>query len=344
MKKLFSAVFAVLCTLFFILGCDSRAKLYVYNWTEYIPDEVIEKFEQRYGVRVVYDMYSSNEEMYAKLRVGGARYDLVFPSGDFTSIMIAEGMVKPLDKERVATVFANLDPAILEMAHHDPGFRYSVPYAVGIAGVVINTQKIPEYEESWRLFEDPELRGRITLLDDMREVMGAALRTLGYSVNSVDTAELEEAKELVLEWRRNIVKFDAETFGKGYAAGEFWAVHGYAENVFKELEDNPMLEHTKFFVPKEGGPIYMDNMLILKDTRNVDLAYKFINFIHEPEIYAKIMDYLEMPSINIPARKHMTEAPLYELDDILANSEFMRDLGEHLELYNRIWQEIRVGR
>jgi spermidine/putrescine transport system substrate-binding protein len=176
----------------------------------------------------------------------------------------------------------------------------------------------------------------------MREVLGAALRTLGYSLNSKSATELEEAKELVMEWKKGAVKFDAESFGKGFAAGEFWAVHGYAENVFLELDDN-MRAKTKFFIPKEGGPVYMDNMVILKDAKNVDAAYKFINFIHEPEIYAQIMDYFELPSVNVPARQHMTVTPHYQIEDMMG-SEFKEDLGEYLDMYNKIWQEIRVGR
>ena len=182
----------------------------------------------------------------------------------------------------------------------------------------------------------------MTLLDDMREVLGAALRALGYSVNSTNPEEVEAAKNLVLKWKNGIVKFDAEAFGKGFAAGEFWVVQGYAENVFLELDEGTK-QNVVFFIPEEGGPMYMDNMVILKDARNVELAHQFMNFIHEPEVYAKIMDYLETPSINVAARDFMEMTPHYEIED-MANSEFKADLGEHLEMYNKMWQEIRVGR
>jgi len=145
-----------------------------------------------------------------------------------------------------------------------------------------------------------------------------------------------------MKWRENIVKFDAEAFGKGFAAGEFWGVHGYSENVFLEL-DPSMREDVDFFIPVEGGPMYMDNMVILKGAKNKDLALQFINFIHEPEIYAQIADFLMMPSINTAARQYRTKTPNYNIED-LANSELKEDLGENLELYNKIWQEIRVGK
>ncbi|MDR2577195.1 MAG: extracellular solute-binding protein [Chitinispirillales bacterium] len=345
MKKIIciAAIVVIAVAALAVFNCGpQKPRLYIYNWTYYIPDEVLEDFQKRYGIKVIYDMYASNEEMYAKLKVGGgSRYDLVFPSGDFTSIMRNEGMLQEIDKSRIPN-FSNIDPEILPRLTFDPGSRFSVPYAMGMAGISVNTARVPEFEKSWRIFENPALRGRFTLLDDMREVLGAALRTLGYSLNSKNPAELEEAKAVVLEWKKGAVKFDAEAFGKGFAAGEFWAVHGYAENVFLEIDDN-MRANTVFFVPKEGGPVYMDNMVILKDARNIDAAYKFINYIHEPEVYAKIMDYFELPSVNIPARAHMTVTPHYQIED-MADSEFKEDLGEHLEMYNRIWQEIRIGR
>jgi spermidine/putrescine transport system substrate-binding protein len=345
MKKLFRTVsiaVAAVVVLSTFFGCgSSKPKLFIYNWTYYIPDEVIKEFQKRYGVKVVYDMYASNEEMYAKLKISGGKYDLVFPSGDHVSIMIKEGMLEEIDRSRV-TNFANLDTTVLPWIKFDPGLKYSVPYAMGTAGVSVNRKSVPEYSKSWRIFEDPALNGRLTLLDDMREVLGAALKTLGYSVNSTDTSELLQAKDLVIEWKKGLVKFDAEAFGKGFAAGEFWAVHGYAENVFSELDEKAAAE-TEFFIPKEGGPMYMDNMVILKGAKNIDLAYQFINYIHEPAIYAKIMDYFMLPSINVPARVHMKVKPHYQIED-LANSEFKEDLGGYLELYNKIWQEIRVGK
>jgi spermidine/putrescine transport system substrate-binding protein len=343
--KRFTCTVATALTALLLLsvsGCGpEKPKLYIYNWTYYIPDDVIKDFRKKFGVKVYYDMYASNEEMYAKLKMGGGKYDIVFPSGDFTSIMIKEGMLEEIDKGRVPNL-KNIEISILSDVKFDPGMKFSVPYAMGTAGVSINTAKAGEFERSWRVFENPALKGRFTLLDDMREVLGAALKTLGYSVNSTDTSQLEEAKALVTEWKKGAVKFDSETFGIGFAGGEFWACHGYAENVFLEL-DSVARKDAEFFIPQEGGPMYIDNMVILKGAKNIDVAYQFINYIHEPEVYAKIMDYFELPSINIPARDHMKVKPHYQIED-LANSEFKEDLGEHLELYNKIWQEIRVGK
>ncbi len=319
---------------------NPRAKLYIYNWTYYIPDDVIREFESRYSATIIYDMYASNEEMFAKLKAGGGGYDLVFPSGDYVSIMIREGMIERIDKSRVPN-FRLLDTSMLGRIRFDPGCRYSVPYMAGAAGITVNGRQIKDYERSWNLFVRSDLQGRLTLLDDMREVLGAALRYLGYSVNSTEKTQLEQAKAVVMGWRNNIVKFDAEAFGKGFASGEFWAVHGYAENVFLEL-DSAQSAEADFFIPREGGCAYMDNMVILKGAKHKDLAYQFINFIHEPSVYVKIVDFLKLPSINTEAAKLRREPPRYGLED-LANSEFKEDLGEHLEMYNTIWQQIRIG-
>jgi len=344
MKRLMVILTAVLAV-FFITGCGSgsgaKQKLFIYNWTYYIPDEVLREFEKRYNVSIIYDMYASNEEMFAKLKAGGTGYDLVFPSGDYVSIMIRENMLEKIDKSRL-TNLNNLDSSIISKIKFDPGCQFSVPFNIGAAGISVNRKKIQQFDKSWNIFERNDLKGRLTLLDDMREVLGAALRSLGYSVNSVNPEELQKAKEVVMKWKSNIVKFDAEAFGKGFAAGEFWSVHGYPENVFLEI-DSSMRQDVEFFIPQEGSAMYMDNMVILKNARNKELAYQFINFIHEPEIYAKIVDFLMLPSINVPARSLRTKTPSYEIED-LKNSEFKEDLGENLELYNKIWQEIRVGK
>jgi spermidine/putrescine transport system substrate-binding protein len=316
-------------------------KLFIYNWTYYIPDQVVKDFEKAYNVKVIYDMYASNEEMFTKLKAGGSGYDLIFPSGDYVSIMAKENMLEPIDKSKVPN-FTNIDPAILAKIHFDEGNKYSVPYMMGAAGVAVNTKHVPaDFDKSWSLFNQDDLKGRMTMLDDMREVLGAALKSLGYSVNTKNMEELKKAKELVKQWKGKIVKFDAESFAKGFAAGEFWAVQGYAENIFLELDEEAK-KNVTFFIPKEGSAMYMDSMVLLKNAKNKELAYTFMNYIHKPEVYAQIADFLMLPSINVPARSIRTVKPNYEIFD-LERSEFKEDLGETLKDYNQIWQEIIVG-
>jgi spermidine/putrescine transport system substrate-binding protein len=346
-----TVLFALLC------GCSEKKtetvqasgpasdRLYIYNWTYYTPDSVIEKFEEEYGVEVIYDEFASNEEMYAKLQAGGSGYDVIFPSGDYVSIMISQGMLEKIDRTKLSNL-GNIDPLVLQKATYDPGMDYSVPYYWGAAGIAVNTSKVSEFERSWSIFGRTDLKGRMTMLDDMREVLGDALVHLGYSVNTDDPAEIAAARDLVNNsWKPNLTKFDAEAFGKGYANGDFWVVQGYAEVVYEEIADNEeLIANTVFFIPPEGGPAYIDSMCILKGARNIDLAYKFIDFIHRPNIYAEFTDIFGFPATaNSAARPLKASPPLYTAEDI-ADTELKDDVGEALELYNNAWfDSIRVG-
>jgi len=327
-----------------VLGCGKKQQLFIYNWTYYTPQSVIEKFEKEYKAKVLYDEFASNEDMYAKIKAGGSGYDIVFPSGDYVSIMIHQNMLEKIDKTKLSNL-VNIDPAVLKKSSFDPNMEYSVPYYYGAAGVLVNTARVPDYERSWSIFSREDLRNRMTMLDDMREVMGDALKFLGYSVNTTNPAQINKARDLINNsWKPNITKFDADAFGKGYANGDFWVVQGYPEVVYEEIEDNEQLKKdTVFFIPKEGGPAYLDSMCILKGSKNIDLAYKFIDFIHRPEIYAEFTDSFKFPATaNIPARNYKTIDSMYSAED-LVNTELKDDLGDALELYNDAWfNSIRV--
>ncbi|MDR1147435.1 MAG: extracellular solute-binding protein [Spirochaetaceae bacterium] len=330
-----------------LCGCSGKgeSKLYIYNWTYYTPDSVIQKFENEFNVSVVYDEFAANEDMYAKIMAGGSGYDIVFPSGDYVSIMASQGMFEKIDASKLPNL-ANIDPLVLQRATYDPDMEHSVPYFWGAAGITVNTAHVPEFERDWTIFGRRDLQRRMTMLDDMREVMGDALVTLGYSVNSINPDEINAARDLInTSWKPNLVKFDAEAFGKGYANGDFWVVQGYPEVVYGEISGNQeLMDSTVFFIPKIGGPAYIDSMCILKGSKNIDLAHEFINFIHRPEIYAEFCDTFRFPAtVNVPARALLTETPIYNVED-LENTELKNDIGASLELYNSAWfNSIRVG-
>ncbi|MDR2495371.1 MAG: extracellular solute-binding protein [Spirochaetaceae bacterium] len=323
----------------------SSNKLFIYNWTYYTPKSVIEKFEKEYHVTVTYDEFPSNEDMYAKIKAGGTGYDIVFPSGDYVSIMAGQGMLERIDKTRLSNL-KHIDPMVLQRATYDPTMEYAVPYYWGAAGVTVNTAKVPYFERKWSIFSRTDLKGKMTMLDDMREVIGDALVSLGYSVNSTNPAEIAAARDLITtQWKPNLVKFDAEAFGKGYANGDFWVVQGYVEGVFAEIADNAQLKaDTVFFIPTEGGPAYIDSMCILKGAKNTDLAYKFIDFIHRPEIYAEFADTFRFPAtVNVPARGLQKVTPHYKTEDLF-NTELKSDVGEDVSLYQDVWfNAIRTG-
>jgi spermidine/putrescine transport system substrate-binding protein len=347
-KIIFLAVMAAVIAPVIVSCGMGKQRLYIYNWTYYTPDSVIEKFEDEFNARVIYDEFASNEDMFAKLKSSKSKkgmYDIVFPSKDFVPIMISQGMLERIDKTKIPNV-KNIDPELLKRADYDPNMEYAVPYFYGAAGIVVNTAKVSDFQESWSIFARTDLKNRMTMLDDMREVMGGALAYMGYSVNTVDPARVNSARDLVNSiWKPNLVKFDAEAFGKGYANGDFWVVHAYPEAVFEEIIDNPQLmRDTVFFIPREGGPSYIDSMVILKDARNIDLAHEFINFIHRPEIYAEFVDTFGLPAtVNVPARQ-LKKGDSWYSPDALLNTELVNDLGPSIDLYNDAWfNVIRAG-
>jgi spermidine/putrescine transport system substrate-binding protein len=321
MKRKRIVVFLVLAAALLIgaASCGGRQRLYIYTWSYYVPDSVIEKFEAEFGIRVILDEYASNEEMYAKilatnregllgrfLRIFSRTYDIVFPSEDYTAIMISQGLLEPINHNLIPNL-RNIDPHALSKAYYDPNMNYSVPYFWGAAGIAVNTARVPEFEKSWSIFSRTDLRGRITMLDDMRETMGVALGYLGYSPNTRNPREIEAARDLInTYWRPNLARFDGVAYGMAYAMGDFWVVHGYAEDVFLEIMyDEQLMKDTVFFIPQEGSTAFMDSMVILMGARNIEPAHKFINFIHRPEIYALFVDEFGLPAtVNVPARQY----------------------------------------
>ena len=336
-KVLFTTL---LVCLFSLTVFSAKEKLYIYIWSDYIPDDVIQQFEKENNCNVILDTYDSNESMYAKLKAGKVNYDIVFPSGNFVSVMIKEDMLKEIDRSRLSN-FANLNPDIIDMAVYDPNLGHSIPFMMDATGIGVNTAYLKDYPKSWRIFELPELKGKCTLMDNMREVFGAALKTLGFSANSTDRKELEEAKALIKKWQKNIAKFDNELFAKGIISGEFYTVHGYGENIFFEAEEEEVKD-IEFFIPEEGGVVSIDSMVILKWSKNVDMAYKFIDFILRPEVAAEISSRLLLPSPNTPAAKLVTVEPMYTFED-LKDCEMVLDIGESIRIYNELWNEIRFG-
>ena len=332
---------AVIPVLFGTCAKERKEVLYLYNWTYYTPDAVIQAFEKKYGVKVVYDDFASNEDMFAKLMAGSKGYDLVIPSADYVSIMIKLNMLEPIDLSKIPNA-AYLRPEIRRRIDYDPAMAFSVPYYMGAAGIAVNTQAVTNYERSWNIFERQDLKNRMTMMDDMREVLGAALAVLEYDPNSANPAELEQACRLIREkWKPNLVKFDADGFAKSFASGDFLVVHGYAEAIFAELQKE-QTEYVDFFIPPGvHSTLYIDNFCIPKGAPHPELAHAFINFMLEPEMYAKFLDTFGFPpSIHTEAGNYQKRPPHYTLND-MKDCILKKDLGEALERYNGYWQQIR---
>ncbi len=319
---------------------DYKNAVYLYSWAEYIPPEIFEMFEKETGIKVVEDIYSTNEEMFTKLKAGAVGYDIVVPSPDYAEIMMNEKMLSPIDKNKIST-YGNIDKRVLEkLESFDKGNNYAVPYTMSATIIAVNKEKVKDYPRDYTIYDRKDLKGRMSLLDDMKEVLIAGLGMAGYSQDTDSEEGMRKAADMIIGWKDNIAKFDSESFGKNFASGDFWVVQGYAENIYMELTDE-QIENTDFVVPQKGGSASIDSFVILETSKNKDNAHKFIEFIHRPEIYALVADYLMLPSINVPAVEFMEEEPLFTLDD-LQNAELLKDTTPTLELQNRYWEEIKM--
>ena len=248
------------------------------------------------------DYYSSNEEMYAKIKAGGDGYDITVPSTDYAEIMMKQGMLEKIDKTRIPNL-KELNEEIASKITFDIDHDYAIPYSVGATGIAVNTKYVKNFEKSFDIFNREDLKGKMTLLDDMREVMSSALIIAGHSPETSDYQDLEDAKKIILGWKENILKFDSESFGKGFTNGEYLVVHGYYENIIAHMTAE-QAENMEFFIPKKGAQMYIDSMVILKGAKNKENAEKFINYIYRPKVYVQIVDYLETPSLNMGAEKN----------------------------------------
>lgn len=344
--KLFSAaaLFAVLISISACKKTDDRT-LYLYNWTYYTPDEVITSFEKEFNCKVKLDNYSTCDEMYAKLRAGAKGYDIVIPSNDFVSIMLKQGMLRELDQSKF-TNRSKINPVILEKMDFDPEMKYTVPYALSATGIMVNKTKVTnkDYARDYSIFADTQFAGHATMMDEMREVIGCALLHNGNDMNSINDKELNEAYSVIVkDWKPNLIKFDAEGFGKSFATGDFWLCQGYPEIVFGEVDESRWEDTIDFFIPECGGPATLDCMCILKDAPHYELANEFINFIHRPENYAIFIDTFRYPCVvNLEALEFTTKPSMYDPEQAYSCT-LKQDLGVNLDKYSEIWQKVRFA-
>lgn len=344
MKKNYRILLPLLLALFTLMGtgcADKRPTLHVYNWSDYIEPELIARFEKEMNCRVVMDFYDSNESLYAKLKAGATGYDIVVPTSYMVNIMADQGMLLPLDHSQIPNI-QYVDPAYLKFSM-DPGMTYSVPYMIGTTGIGYRQDKVPDFEASWTVFANPAYAGRVTLLNDMREVIGAALLSLGYSLNSTDDRQLQEARDVVIAWKKNIAKFESDQYKNGLVSAEFVISQGYSGDVMQVMEES---EEIVYAVPQEGTSIASDDMVILKDAPEPELAHAWINFMHTPEVAAMNTDYVWYLAPNTAAYPLMSEEirnepTVFLSEELISKSESILDLGEDNAKYIRIWDEIK---
>jgi spermidine/putrescine transport system substrate-binding protein len=334
----------------------SRETLYLYNWNNYISEETLRRFEARCACQVKQDYYSDNEEMLAKLEAGATGYDILVPTGNAVETLIRQQALKPIDRTRLGHL-QNLKPEFLD-PWYDPGNRYSVPYAYSITLLGYNADKLRELglpTDTWALIFEPryleKLRGKVTVLNSQKELMGAAMKYLGYSIQDRDLAKWEQAKALILRAKPYWAAFSNSTYIKDLAVGNIWVAHGYSNDMFRAREDARAARRPfaiAFATPKEGAVLAVDNMVLHKSGRHTELALRFIDFMLEGENSASLSNLIGAGNPNAEAAP-LIRAEIARNVDIFPDAERFRRLemirdfgaGERRAL-SRMWTEIKV--
>ena len=307
-----------------------------YNWTEYIDPELVSQFETEYGVDVVEDFYDSNEAMLAKLQ-SGAVYDLIVPSDYMVAIMIDEGLLAEVQKDAVPNV-SNLDPFFADPAY-DPGGVYSVAYQWGTTGLGVDMSVVGEdFEPSWALVFDPELAaqypGGLSLLNDPRETLGAALKYLGYSLNSTSEAELQEAADLIAGVKDYIAAFDSDNFAELLVTGEVAVSHGYSGGYFAAIDDTEEgWDRYTYVIPEEGGTVWIDNMAVPTTAEHPCTAHTFMNFLLDAENGAALTNWNYYASPNAASEEFilpevLEDETIYPSEELSERLEIITDTGD----------------
>lgn len=273
---------------------ETDGDLAFYNWTEYMDPDLITAFQDEYGVTVTEDFYPSNEEMVAKVQVGNSGYDMVVPSDYMVSILIEEGLIQPVQEAAVPNK-GNVD-ALFANPPYDPGAEYSAAYQWGTTGIGIDIGVTgADIPHTWGLLFDADLAeqyglsGKISLLDDPRETMGAALKYLGYSLNSTSDDELAEAEAVIKDAVSRVAAFDSDQYSELVVSGETIVGHGYSGNFLWDFEEGE--SEYDYFVPEEGGTVWVDNMAVVSDAPHPCTAFTFMNFLLDAENGAQLTNF-----------------------------------------------------
>lgn len=338
MKKFLIILFVILCT-----GCNNnQEQLNILNWSSYIPDSVIRNFEKETGIKVNYSTYSSNEELLAKVsNAKEGTYDLIFPSDYMIEIMKNRGLLEKLDKSKLTNI-NNLNSNYLNL-DYDLNNEYSLPFIAASTVISVNKEKIKDEIVSYNDLLNSDYKDEIVLIDDQRIIIGMALLANGFDMNSTNKDELEIAEDWLLKLKPNLKAYDSDS-PKNFLIFEeasiavLWNAEGA---IAKEENDN--IEN---IFPKEGFALSIDNFAILKNSNNQDEAYKFIDYILRPEIMKEIINSYPYKSVNKETDKMLDDNYLNNdaaniSDETLKNGIFVKNIGENIKLYDRIWANIK---
>ncbi|MEN9227164.1 MAG: spermidine/putrescine ABC transporter substrate-binding protein [Gloeomargarita sp. HHBFW_bins_205] len=321
--------------------------LNVYNWATYIAPQVLTDFEKKFNVRIKYDTFDSPDTLYAKLKPGNPGYDVIFPSDYLVTRLIQEDMLVPLDLGKIPNRvhlgqrFQNLP--------YDPGNRYSMPYLWGTQGIGYNRKQTGQVIDSWQAMFDP--RYRVAWQEESRATLGAVLIALGLNPNSTNPADIQKARDWLIQHRGNIVAFAPDTGETLLNQGEVTLALENSGDVFQVMAENPDIAYA---IPREGAILWVDAMAIPKGAPHRELAHQFINYLLEPTVAAQIANYTRYATPNQTAidqkliqAEDLQNPSIYPPPSLLAKLQVLENLPPAaLKLYEAAWNEIklRVGR
>ncbi len=337
MKKLLSVI--LFLTLWSSVVSADDNKLYLYDWTEYIPTQLLEKFTEETGIEVVSSTYDSNEEMFDMLSLtGGNGYDLVVPSGYYVGMMAVKKLLRPIDRKKLLN-YANLDQSLLG---NNP--EYGVPYCWGATLLVVDSSKIdPETLKSWKDLLRPEFAGKTLFVDDLRDAFGVALYALGYSINTQEREEIVAAYEWLRKLLPGMKLLDSETIISELSTGNYLAAVVYGADVLTIQQERPEF---KAVYPSEGVPLWVDCFAIPRGAKHVDSAYKFIDFMLREDVNRVVVEEIMYSTPNKEVLKGIDEK--MRLNRVfnptpaeLGKSVFLDYVGKTQEIYERYWRMLQ---
>ena len=354
MKKftitLLAAILLLTGCVFSVTGCGTagaNGEVNVFNWGEYIDEDLLGEFEDQTGIKVNYSTVATCEEMYAKLKNGGVSYDVIVPSDYMVARMIEEEMIQPLDFSKIPN-YKYVDEEFRE-PEFDPTGEYSVPYQWGSVGIIYNKAMVDEADlGSWDILWNEKYAGQILMFDNSRDAMGIALKKLGYSYNTTDEAKLMEAKDLLIQQKPLVQAYVMDQIFDKMENGEAAVASYYAGDyllMMDELGEDSEIE-LGFYTPIEGSNLFVDSMVVPKDCENYDNAMAFINFICEPENMARNTEVIYYSTAESAARDLLPEelknsTILYPDEEIRSTLETYTNLPETIRaLYDELWVDI----
>ncbi len=328
-----------------VWGAEKK-KLNLYNWDTYIGENTVSDFAKKFDMKVQYDLYANNEELFAKLKEGNPGYDVIWPSDYMVEALMAVNKLMPIDHSKLPNM-KNIDP---DPNFSDPGFnpglKYGVPYMWGTMGIGYRKSKVNKPPTSWKvLFDSDEYSGRIAILTDPRATIGITLKYLGYKMNSVNPKEIAEARDLLIKQKKHVKAFCEDNGQDLLLSGEVDVVMEWNGDIVQVMAEDKDLAYV---VPDEGTMVWMDCVCIPVGAPNPDNAHVFINYLLDAKVNAEIANFIHYGTANIAAKKYILKEDLanpaiYPPPEVIAKSEAVVDVGKDARLYDEAWVAIQAG-